>query len=77
MIAVVSGSLVAGAALGGYLFLEGVGAGWLATIRCFAGGTVVASLATEAFPTACKEECYGAGVAAAVGAVPAVALDQL
>lgn len=65
------------AAIVGYVFLEGVDASWLAAIRCFAGGAVVASLATEVFPRAFREDGTGAGVATALGAVMAIALGQL
>jgi ZIP family zinc transporter len=70
-------ALLALAALIGYFFLEGIAPAWLAVIRCFAGGAVVASLATEVFPEAFREDGYAAGVATAIGAVLAIALDQL
>ncbi len=69
--------LLAAAALVGYFFLDGVGAAWLAAIRCFAGGAVVASLATEVFPGAFRKDGYSAGVATAIGAVLAIALAEL
>ncbi len=65
------------AALVGYFFLSGVAPGWLAAIRCFAGGAVVASLATEVFPQAYRQDSYAAGVATAVGAVLAITLSQM
>ncbi|MGB7819133.1 MAG: hypothetical protein WBL35_10435 [Ornithinibacter sp.] len=48
----------------------------LVLIRCFAGGAVVASLATELFPKAFKEDSYTSGIATALGLVLAVALEQ-
>ncbi len=69
--------LLAAAALVGYAFLDGIGPAWLAAIRCFAGGAVAASLATEVFPGAFRKDGYGAGVATAIGAVLAIALGSL
>lgn len=59
------------------LFLAGVPQSDLALIRCFAGGAVVDSLATEVFPKAFKEDSYWTGIAAAIGLVLALFLDQL
>jgi ZIP family zinc transporter len=70
-------SLLAVAALVGYFFLEGVAPAWLAAIRCFAGGAVVASLATEVLPQAFRKDGYAAGVATAIGAALAIALGTL
>ncbi len=69
--------LLSGAALAGYLLLAGAPDTLLAVIRSFAGGAVVASLATEVFPKAYKEDSYLAGLATAVGVVTALALGQL
>ncbi|MHA0288748.1 ZIP family metal transporter [Mycobacterium sp. C3-094] len=69
--------LLSVAALGGNLLLAGVPAAALALIRCFAGGAVVASLATEVFPKAFKQDSYTTGVAAAGGLILALVLDQL
>ncbi len=74
---VATAALLSVAAFAGYFFLETVPETWLAGVRCFAGGAVVASLATEVFPVAFKEDGYATGVAAALGTVLAVALDQL
>ena len=49
----------------------------LAAIRCVAAGAVVASLATEVFPKAYKEDHYLAGVATALGLIIAVLLESL
>jgi ZIP family zinc transporter len=70
-------ALLAAAALAGNLLLAGVPQEVLALIRCFAGGAVVGSLATEVFPKAFKEDSYSAGVAAALGLVLALFLDHL
>lgn len=65
------------AALAGNLLLSGVPEAPLGLIRCLAGGAVAASLATEVFPKAFKEDSYTTGFATALGLVLAVALDQL
>ncbi len=49
----------------------------LALIRCVAGGAVTASLATEVFPKAFKEDHYMTGIATALGVMLAIALGQL
>ena len=69
--------LLSAAALAGNFFLAGASKDVLALIRCFAGGAVVASLATEVFPKAFKEDSYKAGVAATLGLVLALYLNQL
>ena len=69
--------LLSMAAFAGYLALADVPDGWLAALRCFAGGAVVASLATEVFPEAFREGGYTTGVATAAGAVLAIALGRL
>lgn len=69
--------LLSAAALVGNLLLSGVSKDVLALIKCFAGGAVVASLATEVFPKAFKEDSYWAGIATAIGLVLALYLDQL
>jgi ZIP family zinc transporter len=65
------------AALLGNVLLTDVSSNTLAYIRCVAGGAVVASLATEVFPLAFKEDNYVAGVAAAIGVVLAFLLNSL
>ncbi|OWU68910.1 zinc transporter [Roseovarius sp. 22II1-1F6A] len=57
------------AALIGNVALANVGDSWLAMIRAFAGGAVVASLATEVFPKAYREEHHGTGIAVALGLI--------
>ena len=65
------------AAFVGNFALEGVSSHVLAATRCFAAGAVVASLATEVFPKAYKEDHHMAGVATAIGVVLAVFLGDL
>lgn len=69
--------ILSAAALAGHAFLAGVPKETLAFIRCFAGGAVVGSLATEVFPKAFREDSYWAGIATAVGLALAIWLDQL
>ena len=65
------------AAIIGNLLLRDVSSEVLAYIRCFAGGAVIGSLATEVFPLAFKEDDYVAGVAAAIGVVLAFLLNSM
>ena len=69
--------LLSAAALAGNFFLAGVPEATLALIRCFAGGAVVASLATEVFPKAFKEDSYLAGIATTLGLILALYLNSL
>jgi ZIP family zinc transporter len=69
--------LLASAALAGNLLLASASESTLGLIRCFAGGAVVASLATEVFPKAFEETSYWTGIACAIGLVLALYLDQL
>lgn len=70
-------ALLSLAAIGGNIFLEGTSEPVLAVIRCFAAGAVVASLATEVFPKAFKEDRHWAGVATALGVILAFMLGSL
>ncbi|MBX7494880.1 zinc transporter [Qipengyuania sp. 6B39] len=70
-------AILSAAAIIGNLALEGVGEGPLAIIRCFAAGAVIASLATEVFPQAYREDRHWAGVATALGAILAFSLGSL
>ena len=65
------------AALAGRYLLAGTSEHVLAVIRCFAAGAVVASLATEVFPKAYKEDSHLAGVATALGVILAIGLGEL
>ncbi|ADU00358.1 MULTISPECIES: ZIP family metal transporter [Mycolicibacterium] len=69
--------LLSVAALAGNFLLAGAPAALLAAIKCFAGGAVVSSLATEVFPQAFAKDSYQAGIATALGLVLAVSLDHL
>lgn len=70
-------ALLSGAAIFGTLLLEGASEAHLAAIRCVAAGAVIASLATEVFPKAFKEDRHWAGVATALGAMLALSLGEL
>ena len=65
------------AAVIGNVALAAVGEEVLAIIRCFAAGAVVASLATEVFPKAFKEDRHWAGIATALGVILAFLLGSL
>lgn len=65
------------AALAGNLLMTDASKDVLALTQCFAGGAVVASLATEVFPKAFQEDAYWAGFATSIGLVLALYLDQL
>lgn len=65
------------AALAGNFLMADVPKEFLGLIQCFAGGAVVASLATEVFPKAFKEDAYWAGIATALGLILALYLNQL
>ena len=69
--------ILSAAAIVGNFALEGVSPHVLAATRCFAAGAVVASLATEVFPKAYKEDRHMAGVATAIGVILAVFLGEL
>ncbi|MBX3430526.1 MAG: hypothetical protein KF779_13175 [Hyphomonadaceae bacterium] len=73
----VTALILSAAAIIGNVALTGVGQTPLAAIRCFAAGAVIASLATEVFPKAYKEERELSGIATAIGFVIAIALGQL
>ncbi len=70
-------AVLSAAALAGNLLFAGVPDAALGLIRSVAGGAVAASLATEVFPKAFKEDSYATGIATALGLVLAVGLDQL
>lgn len=69
--------LLAAAAILGNLLLADTSQSVLAMIRAFAAGAVVASLGTEVFPKAYKEDHLMAGFATAVGFVLAFSLSSL
>ncbi len=70
-------ALLSAAAVVGNLALADAGDETLALIRCFAAGAVVASLATEVFPKAYREDHHWAGVATALGVILALAIGTL
>ncbi len=70
-------ALLSAAALAGNLLLESASPHLLAFIRCFAAGAVVASLATEVFPQAYREDRHWTGIATAMGVVLAFLLSEL
>lgn len=70
-------ALLALAALIGNLALAGASEHVIAIIRCLAAGAVIASLATEVFPKAYKEDHHLAGIATALGLIIAVLLESL
>ena len=67
--------LLSAAAIVGNIALEGVSPHVLAATRCFAAGAVVASLATEVFPKAYKEDHHMAGIATVLGLILAYLLS--
>lgn len=69
--------LLSAAAIAGNVLLAGASEHHLAAIRCFAAGAVIASLATEVFPKAFKEDRHWAGIATALGAILAFTLGEL
>jgi len=69
--------LLSAAAIAGNLLMSDVGPEYLAAIRCFAAGAVIASLATAVFPKAYREDNYIAGIATALGLLLALALGEL
>ncbi len=70
-------ALLSIAAIAGNVLLAGVSEHLLAFIRCFAAGAVIASLATEVFPQAYKEDRHWTGIATALGAILAFLLGSL
>lgn len=69
--------LLSVAAVLGNLLLGGASPTTLGMIQGFAGGAVVASLATEVFPEAYREDRDITGLAAALGLILAFALGEL
>ncbi len=69
--------LLGAAAAAGNLLLSDAPAEVLAPIRAFAGGAVIASLATEIFPKAYRRDHHMAGIATALGFLAALALIEV
>lgn len=74
---VATAALLSAAAIIGHLALDSASPHLLSAIRCFAAGAVVASLATEVFPKAYREDHHLAGIATTLGLILAFALGQL
>lgn len=70
-------ALLSLAALAGYFLLTDAPPAALGLIQAFAGGAVVASLATAVFPKAFKDDSYASGMASAIGVLIALSLDRL
>ncbi len=70
-------AVLSAAAIAGNLLLANASVHLLAIIRCFAAGAVIASLATEVFPQAFREDRHLAGIATAVGVLLALGLGEL
>ncbi|MBF34987.1 MAG: zinc transporter [Hyphomonadaceae bacterium] len=73
----VAALLLAGSAIVGNLLLRSAPEEMLALIRSFAAGAVIASLGTEVFPQAYREDHLVAGFATALGFVLAYSLTAL
>lgn len=65
------------AAILGKVLLKNVDDAIISAINCFAAGAVIASLATEVFPTAFKRSNHWAGISTTIGLILALALNQL
>lgn len=73
----VTAAILSAAALGGYFGLEDAPTEAIAAIKCFAAGAVTASLATEVFPQAFRDDRYWTGIAVTCGLLMALLLGQL
>lgn len=69
--------LLALAAILGAVALQGLEDEAMAIVQCFAAGAIAASLATEVFPMAFREDSYLSGIAVAAGLLISVALGTL
>ncbi|MAR55622.1 MAG: zinc transporter [Rickettsiales bacterium] len=63
------------AAIAGYYLMDTASDKSLAAVRCLAAGAVIASLATEVFPTAFHQDHNLSGIAAALGVVMVMLLQ--
>lgn len=70
-------AILSGAAIAGYLLLPSDAEMALAVIKSFAAGAVIASLATEVFPTAYEKDNDATGIAVAVGVALAFLLHEI
>lgn len=69
--------ILSAATVAGYTLLTDAPDIAIGLIKCFAAGAIVASLATEVFPKAFKEDHLWSGIAVALGLITAHALGQL
>lgn len=74
---IATAALLSAAAIAGNMLLAGASNETLAVIRCVAAGAVVASLATEVFPQAYRQDRHLAGIATAIGVILAFVLGSL
>ncbi|MBO1530364.1 zinc transporter [Psychrobacter sp. F1192] len=65
------------AAILGKVLLKNIDEEIISAINCFAAGAVIASLATEVFPTAYKRSNHWAGISTTIGLLLALGLNQL
>ncbi|AKM10363.1 ZIP family metal transporter [Croceicoccus naphthovorans] len=70
-------ALLSMAAIVGNLAFNGVSEHVLGFVRCVAAGAVVASLGTEVFPKAFKEDAHTVGIATALGVLLALILSEV
>ncbi|WP_105244765.1 ZIP family metal transporter [Psychrobacter sp. Marseille-P5312] len=77
MLWVGAAALLSLAAILGKILLKNVDDAVISAINCFAAGAVIASLATEVFPTAFKHSNHWAGISTTIGLILALALNQL
>ena len=70
-------AILSTATVAGYALLTDAPDATIGLIKCFAAGAVAASLATEVFPKAFKEDHLWSGVAVALGLVVAFGLSEL
>ncbi len=73
----VTALLLTAATVAGNLLLRNAPEEALALVRAFAGGAVIASLATEIFPKAYRRDHHMAGLATALGLLAALALTTV
>ncbi|MBE0443066.1 MULTISPECIES: ZIP family metal transporter [unclassified Psychrobacter] len=70
-------ALLSVAAILGKVLLKDADDATISAINSFAAGAVIASLATEVFPTAFKRSNHWAGISTTIGLILALALNQL
>ncbi|WP_066560581.1 ZIP family metal transporter [Croceicoccus bisphenolivorans] len=70
-------AILSAAAIVGNVAFAGVSEHVLGFVRCVAAGAVVASLGTEVFPKAYKEDAHTVGIATALGVLLALILSEI